>query len=299
MITGMARIWILVLTLITLSISSAGHGKAVRKQDQFDPEKAYLLFQLDPILIEDNGKSIQRARVLFSRYDSEAGDVRGVGKAADNPVPEGQSLSVEGFKNHLVKAKKKRLYLLAVEPDTWTIQGTGIGMSAGPPQLMTSFSLGSYTFDVKPGQIIDFGVLTPVRPISDNPDTKLTAGKLLGAMFNPFGGEIVEPVPLTLTLSERAEGDIGLPDWIAVLDRVKPELTYGNRFGNYAGGLINRIDGKAGRERAKRAAEAEAQAQAEAKAEAEKKAAAEAKAEAEAAEAVEDSPADETAHAGA
>lgn len=245
----MKSAWFKVFAVAGALVASSGVlAQAVEKEEQFDSSKSYLLFQLDPIIEEESGKPLQRAHAVLARYDAVHEDIRGGGRAAANPVPESEVLRVQARKDELEKDGKQRLYLLEVKPDVWTIEATGISMGGATPEMTTSFSLGSYHFEVLPGQIVDLGVLTPVRPASDNPDTKLSAGKVLKAMFLPVGLKI-EQVPLTMTVRERGAEDIALPEWLARHQPVKARLTYGSRFGNYAGGLINRIDGEAGRAR--------------------------------------------------
>ncbi len=251
--------------LSLLAFPQFAFAEPVTKQQEFMPGKSYVVFQLDPITDEASGKPVQRAHAVLARYDAEAGDIRGRGKAAGKSVPADQVVRVQAFKKKLIKQGKRLLYLIEVEPDIWTIESAGIGMSGALADMTTSFSLGSYTFEVGEGQVVDLGVLVPVRPKSDNPDTKLTTGKVLKGLFL-LGGMKIEQVPLTMEIRERRADDIPLPAWLASQELSKVELTYGNRFGNYAGGLINRIDGVKGRARP---AEANAKANAKAEVEAE------------------------------
>ena len=91
------------------------------------------------------------------------------------------------------------------------------------------------------------GVFVPQREESDNPDTKMNTGNVLGMAF--FGAR-VESVPNRLTIRPRGAGDIAIPLWLAARPLVHPAFVYGGTFGNSIGGLVNRIDGKQGRGRA-------------------------------------------------
>ena len=82
-----------------------------------------------------------QAGLAFARWDSAAGDIRGMGKA--KPLPAGEQ-AMEGFRNKpLAKGEGTRLFLIEVEPDTWVVEAFG----------GTSFSLGSYIFELAPGTV--------------------------------------------------------------------------------------------------------------------------------------------------
>ena len=81
----------------------------------------------------------------------------------------------------IAKDGKRRQFLLEIQPGTWAITGTG-GSGAALGSADTSFSLGSYHFAAKAGEVLDLGVFEPQREETDNPDAKLTSGKLIGMM---------------------------------------------------------------------------------------------------------------------
>ena len=108
--------------------------------------------------------------LVFARYDPSLGDIRGMGKAKSNPVAPGEQ-AVEGFRSKpIAKGPGSRLFLLEVDPGTWVIQG----------YVNTSFSLGSYTFELAPGTVTDLGVgeAAPERAEGQKPPD---AGSLLGS----------------------------------------------------------------------------------------------------------------------
>ena len=145
----------------------------------------------------------------------------------------------------VAKDGKRRQYLLEIQPGTWVITGTG-GSGAAMGSADTSFSLGSYHFAAKAGEVLDLGVFEPQREETDNPDAKLTSGKLIGMMFLH---QRIEPVPNRLAIRPRGAGDLAIPAWLASRPLVQPAFVYGGTFGNSLGGLVNRIDGKDGRGR--------------------------------------------------
>lgn len=220
---------LLPLGAAALALTPAAEAKLKSAADM-EPGKAYLLVQVDPVEMKLLGTNRITTGILFAPYDPATKQVRPGVMALKDPV---------------AKDDKRRLYLVEVDPGTWVIAGTGAsGASLGSAD--TSFSLGSYHFEAKAGELVDLGVFLPAREESDNPDTKMNAMKLLGGPL--FGGR-VEPVPNRVDIRPRGEGDVPVPVWLATKPAVQPAFVYGGTFGNSQGGLINRIDGKQGRGR--------------------------------------------------
>ena len=204
-----------------------------------NPAKAYILVEYK-LLKNPYGGGLPGSRktlplkagLVFARYDPALGDIRGRGKALANPVAPGEQ-TVEGFRSKpIAKGPGSRLFLLEVEPDTWVVQGFG----------GTSFSLGSYTFELAPGTVTDLGVVE-AEPDWAEGQKRPNMGRLLGsAMAGPFG-KSPDIAPMRASFRPRSAGDIPIPAGLAA-DRVKPvAFTPGARFGNYLGGLVNRIEG--------------------------------------------------------
>ena len=173
-----------------------------------------------------------QAGLTFARYDPKLGDVRGKGKATTSPVPVGQ-IAAESFHNKPVaKSEDSRLFLLELEPDIWVVQGYGD----------TSFSLGSYSFALTPGAVVDLGVVSAQRDWAEGQKPP-GIGSIIGAAFaGPFA-KSPDIAPLRADFRPRASGDIAVPTELPA-DRVHPvSFTPGATFGNYLGGLVNRIEG--------------------------------------------------------
>jgi hypothetical protein len=166
------------------------------------------------------------------------GDVRGGTRSPASALPKGERVRVSVSGKPLLKTGESRLYLVALEPDTWVIEG-----STG-----TAFSLGSSRFTVAPGDVLDLGVVTPRTDYreGEGPD-KLTAGKVAKiALLGPFAMKRKAPSPMMIDLRARAAADIALPALLKA-PAAAPTYTAGAKFGNYLGGLVNRIDGRRGR----------------------------------------------------
>ncbi|MEP7007262.1 MAG: hypothetical protein ABI810_14855 [Sphingomonas bacterium] len=225
------RAWIrAVLALALLVVANAATAK-IKSADELKPDKAYLLVQVEPLTIKLMGTNRIATGILFAPYDVQRNYAGPAVMALNDPIS---------------KDGKRRLFLLEIDPGTWTIAGTG-GIPAALGLANTSFSLGSYHFEAKAGEMLDLGVFEPQREETDNPDAKLTSGKLIGMMLLH---QRIEPLPNMLEIRPRGPGDIAIPAWLAPRPLVQPAFVYGGTFGNSLGGLVNRVDGKAGRGRA-------------------------------------------------
>jgi len=203
-----------------------------------NPAKAYILVEYKLLKNPFGGFPGSRktmplkAGLAFGRYDPALGDIRGMGKASRNPVPAGQQ-PVEGFRyKPLAKGPAARLMLIEMEPDTYVVQGFG----------NTSFSLGSYTFELAPGTVTDLGIVEAEPDWAEGQDAPEIGDVLGTALTGPFG-KSPDIAPMRATFRPRTAGDIPLPAGIPA-DRVRPvAFTPGAKFGNYLGGLVNKIEG--------------------------------------------------------
>lgn len=170
--------------------------------------------------------------LIFARYDPVLGDIRGMGKAKANPVP-GKQSPVEPFQNReLVKGDSARLHLIEVEPDTWVVQGFG----------NTSFSLGSYAFKLEPGTVTDLGVAEPAMDWAEGEHAQGAGDIFKMALLGPFAKR-PDIAPTRVSFRPRTERDIPVPAGLP-RDKIRSVAFEPNsKFGNYLGGLVNRIDG--------------------------------------------------------
>ena len=204
---------------------------------ELSPDKAYVVVEVRHF--SAIAGTDQPGNIVLARSDAEAGDIRGGTRAPGSRLRTGVPVRLQVTNRAIIKAKASRLYFIELEPDDWVIEGT-----AG-----TAFSLGSVGFTLEPGAIVDLGVLSPRLDWreGDRPDTM---GDVFGrAMLGVFAKK-VDPTPAMLDVRERNAGDIPLPAALAN-KAVRPVVyTSGQKFGNYLGGLINRIDGRKGRQAA-------------------------------------------------
>jgi len=185
---------------------------------KLDPKLAYLLVRL--------GKRDEKVwnLVSFYRYDPEAQDLRGKGRAKSNPVPKGEDKAALVLaKPFLAEEGNFRTYLVVVTPGRWVI--------ASSPT--TSFSLGSWQFDAKAGEITDVGTLymgaengssiwPKLAEIHSAPDIEKRAYTVADAL-------LVEP----------ATAATPVPAALAALPRRPAGFLPAPRFGNHSGQMIN------------------------------------------------------------
>jgi hypothetical protein len=230
------------LLAISLTPFLSSPAQAGDKPLKIDPAACYVLVQINNLAnVMFKGTKVPGSLTL-ARYDTVKSDVRGGIKSPDTALPKGQNMRLVIASKPLLKTKTSRLYLVSVEPDTWVVEGSG----------STSFSLGSYSFAIKPGEILDLGVITPSPDWDEGEGPQsLNAGSvfkmtMLGALM---GGGMPRPKQLKIDWHKREKTDLAVPAELASSTVTPVNFTYGAKFGNYLGGLINRVDGRAGRGR--------------------------------------------------
>lgn len=228
--------------LAALALASAAVPAAAATLRQvpaaLNPAKAYILVEYKLLKNPYGGLPGSRktmplkSGLIFARYDAALGDIRGMGKARANPVGPGQQ-TTEGFRSKpIAKGPGSRLFLIEVEPDLWVVQGFG----------NTSFSLGSYTFELAPGTVTDLGVVEAEPDWAEGQEPPDAASLLASAMAGPFG-KSPDIAPMRASFRPRTAADIPVPAGIPA-EKVRPvTFSRGAKFGNYLGGLVNRIEG--------------------------------------------------------
>jgi hypothetical protein len=179
------------------------------------------------------------AGLAFGRYDAERQDIRGYGKAKAAPVAKGQE-AIEPFRNRAVaKAEGARLFLLELEPDSWVVQGWG----------NTSFSLGSYRFELAPGTITDLGVVSGEVDWAEGQKAPDLGSVAKAALLGVFAKH-PDVAPMRASFRPRGEGDIPVPAGLPAERVQRVTFTPDTKFGNHLGGLVNHVEGVNARLRA-------------------------------------------------
>jgi hypothetical protein len=223
--------------LIVLS-PAAGAKSLAKLPANLDPAKAYALVEGGNI---DDAKI--KGALTLARYDSATNDIAVLEKTKP-------TLAHETIGKPLVKDDKRRLYLLELSPGQWVIEGAN----------GTAFSLGSRTFELSAGTLTDLGVATVTTDYAEGETPyKLTAGKALKlGLFGAFAGgnALPQPIPKAVAFRVRTASDLALPNFAN--SEAKP-VAWGSevKFGNYLGGLVNRMGGRKDRPRAAGTGQAE------------------------------------------
>lgn len=209
---------------------------AAEKPIALDPNAGYVLVEVANL---DNpmfkGTKVPGSLTL-ARYDPVKGDVRGGLRSPQTALPAKVPVRVMISSKPVAKTKTSRLYLVRLEPDIWVIEGAN----------GTAFSLGSRSFVVKAGDILDLGFMTPaVDWVEGEGPKSVLGGTMIGMAL--LGGRKPEARPVRVDIRARRADDLPLPAVLTGRTVSAVEFTLGQKFGNYLGGLVNRFDGRAGR----------------------------------------------------
>lgn len=201
-----------------------------------DPKAAYVLVDigdLDGALIKG---SSQPGGITLGRYDPVNHDIRGGELSPDSALPKTLSPHVTIAKQPVAKGKGIRQYLVEIPADMWVVEGAN----------GTAFSLGSLQFEVKPGEIVDLGVMTPVMDWAPGESAKTVGGAMMSSLlFGSLRPKTLRPV--RMEWRARTASDLPLPSQLAGRGATPATFVPGAKFGNYLGGLVNRIGGRPAR----------------------------------------------------
>ncbi|RVT94525.1 hypothetical protein [Sphingomonas crocodyli] len=216
----------------TIAVATAGPGMAETLKavpTSLDPTKAYILVEYR--LIANNFADLPGSRktlpliagLSFGSYDDAAHDLKKDAKG--HPL-------IEAFRNReIVRVEGARLHLIETDPGLWVIAGWGD----------TSFALGSYSFRLEAGKITDLGVVTGAQDWAEG-DRAMNSGDLMKmALLGPFAKQPAI-APMRASFRPRDEGDIPVPMTLTGVTYAVA-FTPDQKFGNYQGRLVNRIEG--------------------------------------------------------
>jgi hypothetical protein len=223
----------MLLVWLALSLPVAAMAK---DKLAIDPAAAYVLVEIENLKDVVLKGTTAPGSLTIARFDPVGGDVRGGEKSPGTLLGQKETLRVVINSKPVAKSKEARLYLVQIPADTWVIEGSG----------NTAFSLGSRTFVTTPGQIVDLGRFRPSVDWLEGEGPKSMAGGLMGAAF--FGSVNPKDLrPIKLDWRARGAEDLPLPPALAGTPLVAADYGEGAKFGNYLGGLVNRIGGRATR----------------------------------------------------
>lgn len=173
--------------------------------------------------------------LTLARYDPSKNDI-----AAPTPPPGGKIPKGEWEVDNrvfLIKAalkdKRRRLFYVEMQPGLWVIEGAN----------GTAFALGSNTFELPPGSVTDLGVADIYTdfPAGEKREVMNNGLLLKYALTGGLFTSLKPTVPSAVNFRPRVGTDLMLPPifanarlvtWIGQVE-----------FGNYLGGMINRLGG--------------------------------------------------------
>ncbi len=239
-----------VLFVLALSTSTAAFADPVKVVPaQLDPAQAYVLVEAQNADIPKQGSGF-----IIARYDSARGDLAGA--PVTTTTRDGDRITEITTKSDveretigtkpLVKDKLRRLFLVAVRPGLWTVEGAA---SLEPPfgSQVTSFSLGSPTLTLAAGTITDLGVAEVGGDWKEGekPKTTISVGDVFAMGMLGKMRPKQDPVPAKIMFRSRGSSDLPLPTSLSKLSIRPVEWGPSVEFGNYLGGLVNRLGGRA------------------------------------------------------
>ncbi len=229
----MMRAFLAALTLAALPAVVAA------KDRELDPRAAYVVID-----IEDMENALLKGDehpgdVTLGRYDAQGRDIRGGDLSPGTALPDRQSPHLTINRRAVARQEGVRQYVIELAPDTWVIEGSG----------GTAFSLGSVSFEIRPGEVIDLGVVRPRVDYAEDEEA-MSVGDLALKALIPFGSMRPKNIrPVWLEWRARTAGDLPLPALVEGRGTAQATFAAGATFGNYLGGLVNRMGGRAERER--------------------------------------------------
>lgn len=238
MIRSSAHSFVALALIVGLTSGEAQARSLSKLPTRLDPAKAYVLVEIGQV---DGTKA--QGQITLARYAAGPGDVRGLGRAQAPAVAGAKPEKADPHETtikQLVKDGPRRLYLFELEPDLWVVEGAN----------GTAFSLGSATLQLASGSVTDLGVATVTHDFAEGEEPfKMTAGNL--AKMTLLGGLLLgsakpPPVPMAVTFRPRTARDLALPALFTAQVRAA-EWSGPVKFGNYLGGLVNRMGGRKAR----------------------------------------------------
>lgn len=214
---------LIVAALAGLAMTPATAHKPLKPKQAaaLDPTKGYILVRVGPGSATETPTGIAMARL--DPVDGQPIAGYGLSKKDFNvaSVAGGNFLSSDG---------KTRLYLVPVNPGRWAVTGVG----------MTVFSMGTYGFDVRAGEIVHAGTILVGREDGKSPIAEI-AEKRLSKDLVEFG--TLTNIVMTDTFLVRPnEGQEALPTTIKLPVR-NAEYQADIRFKNTFTLMVNRAIG--------------------------------------------------------
>ncbi|HMG48230.1 MAG TPA: hypothetical protein VK614_12305 [Allosphingosinicella sp.] len=226
----MTRSFRRLVALLALALLGATAASANRPVDQrrfaLDPNLGYIVVRVGPL-----GSGGGAPMVYFVRVDREKHTALwsfGAGNIDSRRVLDGAQIS---GRNHWAVDGQTGLYVVPVNPGFWVVGGAGA----------TTFSLGSYGFEVRAGEMTYVGTVLTGRQNGESPIPEIAASRLSPDLAS-FGTLMNIVMSDAVLVRPPAEGD-ALPAAITAFTVTRAELVPDVRFDNFLRALVNRALG--------------------------------------------------------
>lgn len=218
---------LLVLILSGLGASAADANRPVdQRRFTLDPNLGYLVVRVGPL-----GSGGGAPPVYFVRLDPDRRTALwawGAGNLDSRRVLDGAM--IQG-RNHWAADGQTGLYVVPVNPGFWVVGGAGA----------TTLSLGSYGFEVRPGEMTYIGTVLTGRQNGESPIPEIAASRLSPDLAS-FGTLMNIVMSDAVLVRPAAESD-PLPASITAFTVTRPALVADVRFDNFMRALVNRALG--------------------------------------------------------
>lgn len=192
----------------------------------FNPSTGYILLRAGPTGSDGKAPPIYLARV----DESWKKTIWSFGGRHINSKKEMDAAMVWGG-DHFGTDGKTSLYLVPVNPGNWVIGGAGA----------TAMSLGSYGFEVKPGEITYVGTVLTGQENGKSDIPEVRAAKLSKDLLE--FGTLMNIVMSDALLVRAADESEALPPAIKAHPVTRAKLIPDVRFNNFLAALVNRAIG--------------------------------------------------------
>ena len=209
---------------MALSVTPAAAHKPLKQKELVaDPGKGYILVRVGPASGNITG-------VVFARLNPYSGKIIGDGKLnALSKKEYDAAIAVGG--NLLSTDGDTNVYLIPANPGKWLIAGAGTSI----------FSLGTYGFDIKAGEVADIGTVLTGREDGKSKIPEIAAAKLSDDLveFGTMMNIVMTDAMLLKPPVENAPVPKELNGWTVRAAQIQRDV----RFDNVYQGLINRALG--------------------------------------------------------
>ena len=212
-----------------LLVTTAAEANRPVKQREFtiDPNMGYILIRTGPV----SSRGAASNAVYLVRLDTEKNTaIWSFGQSFIDRRANLDAAMVYGG-NHWGTDGSTSVYVVPVNPGFWVVGGAGA----------TTFSLGSYGFEVRAGEITDVGTVLTGRENGESPIPELAAVRLSQDLVE-FGTLMNIVMSDTMVMRPAADGQ-AVPEALSAYTVRRAELVPDVRFDNFMRSLVSRAVG--------------------------------------------------------